>query len=65
MEVVKAFPFHKLRYFKYITIEVLLFIELSDALKFMFGLNKSSRLFIEQRYFNLRNGFINEGLIPN
>ena len=63
-EVVRTFPFHKLRFKKYITVEVLMYVEQSQALKFMFAINKESRAFLEYKFNIVRNGFINEGLIP-
>ena len=41
-----AFPFRKLTKKKYLTIEVLMFADYIAALKFMFSVNKESRIFL-------------------
>jgi hypothetical protein len=38
-------------------------VERSQALEFMFGLNKEARTYLNSHYISIRNGFINEGLI--
>ena len=63
MESMRAFPFRKLRYYKYITLDVLMHVEHQDALKFIFNLNKEARAFIQKNFVTVRNGFVNEGLI--
>ena len=63
MESASAFPFRKLRYEKYLTLDVLLYIESQDAYKFMFGVNKEGRTYIKDNFITVRNGFVNEGLI--
>ena len=57
------FAFYNLRYDKYLALEIMMYIEIPDGYKFMFNLNKDSRLFLQQNFITLRNGFINEGLI--
>lgn len=37
------FPFRKIRHFKYLTIEILLFIDYFQAFQFQFYLNKETR----------------------
>ena len=56
-------PFRKLRYDKYLTLDVMLNVEYQQALKFMFALTKDSRIFLSQNLITIKNGFINEGLI--
>ena len=63
MEPMSAFPFRKLRYYKYITLDVLMHVEHQDSSKFMFNLNKEARAFIKNNFNTVRNGFVNEGLI--
>jgi hypothetical protein len=38
-------------------------VDRSQALEFMFSLNKEARAFVSKHYFTIQNGFINEGLI--
>ena len=58
------FSFRKLRPFKYFIIDVMIFVDYEEVLKFMHAVNKESRVFIEKNYISIQNGFINEGLIP-
>lgn len=58
-----SFPFNKLKHYIYITLDVMMFVDYQDALKFMLSLNKEARYFIEQNFIRVRNGFINDGLI--
>ncbi len=44
-------------------LEVLMHLELRDALKFMFTLNKDGRQFLIKHLKTVKNGFDNEGLI--
>ena len=62
-EVVTSFPFRKLRYEIYLTLEVMMYVERSQALEFMFCVNKEARAFLHQHFVSIQNGFINEGLI--
>jgi hypothetical protein len=39
------FPFRKLRYDKYLTLEVMMYVEHQEAYKFMFTANKEARTF--------------------
>jgi hypothetical protein len=41
-----AFPFPKLRYDKYITLDVLMFVDHPEAYEFMFAVNKATRTFL-------------------
>jgi hypothetical protein len=63
MESESAFPFRKLRYDTYLTLDVMMHVEQEDAYKFMFALNKDARKFILDNFIAVRNGFVNEGLI--
>jgi hypothetical protein len=63
MESASAFPFRKLRYDTYLTLDVLMHVEQKDAYKFMFTLNKEARKFILDKFITVRNGFVNDGLI--
>ena len=58
-----AFSFRKLIYEKYLTIEVMMFVEHPYSLQFMFTVNKVTRTFIEHNMTVITNGFVNEGLI--
>ena len=62
-KTVTSFPFHKLRYEKYLTLDVMMYVERSQALEFMFFVNKEARAFLHQHFVSIKNGFINEGLI--
>ncbi len=56
-------PFKKLRYDKYLILEIMIFVDdYREAWKFMFILNKASRTFLETNASTIYNGFINEGL---
>ena len=63
MESKSAFPFRKLRYNTYLTLDVMIHVEKEDAYKFMFALNKTARKFILDKFITVRNGFVNDGLI--
>ncbi len=60
---VTAFPFGKLRYEKYLLLEVMLYLPHKDSCEFMFSVNKDSRSFLKNNMMTIKNGFINEGLI--
>ena len=57
------FPFRKLRYHTYLTLEVMLHVEHLVAYKVMFSVNKETRRFLQKHSILIQNGFINEGLI--
>jgi hypothetical protein len=63
MELVTAFPFHKLKDDKYLMLNVLMHLKYDEALKYMFALNKEARSFIDRYFITLNNGFTNDGLI--
>ena len=64
MESVKNnFPFRQIRFYKYLTLEVLMHIEYLEACTFMFSANNQGRKFLQEKFKLIRNGFINNGLI--
>ncbi len=62
-EITNTFPFKKLKYETFLTLDVMINAERSQAFEFMFCLNKEARAFLFQHYSSIKNGFINEGLI--
>ena len=60
-----AFPFSKLRYYTYVTLEVLMFVEHPKAYEFMFAFNKLTRTFLLDNFIVFHNCFTNEGLITH
>jgi hypothetical protein len=58
-----TFPFRQLRNYIYLTLDIIMYVERSQVLEFMFGINKEARSFLCQHYISVKNGFINEGLI--
>ena len=63
VESMSDFPFHYLREDIYLTLEVMMYVERPELLKYMFAVNKASRSYIENNFITIRNGFVNEGLI--
>ncbi len=57
------FPFHKLKHFTLLILDVMMNVEYEDAYEFMFNINKSGREFLVNNFTTLRNGFMNDGLI--
>ncbi len=57
------FPFRKLKHDIYLILDVMMFVDYKDALKFMFSLNKEARHYIHDNFITVRNGFTNDGLI--
>ena len=57
------FPFRKLRFKKYLTLEVMMNVEYMSACNHMHHVNKATRTFLEKNACTIRNGFINDGLI--
>ena len=43
MESAGDFPFHKIKDFTYLTLDVMMHVEYEDAYKFMFNINKEGR----------------------
>ncbi len=58
------FPFPKLRFCAYVTLNVMMHVEYEKAFKFIFSINKEGRSFFLKKFITIRNGFINYGLIP-
>ena len=61
-EEVSVFPFKKLKYDKFLTLEIMMFLEYSEVLEFMFNINRASRNFIESNASTIINGYSNDGL---
>lgn len=59
---VSDFPFRKLRYRKYLILNVMMNVDYQEVLKFIFTLNIETRHFLHQHFITIRNGFVNEGL---
>jgi hypothetical protein len=62
-ESLSEFPFRKLRYVTYLTIDVMMYVDHPEVYKFMFTLNKEARKFLQDKFITIRNGFVNDGLI--
>lgn len=58
-----SFPFRKLLLDKYLTLYVLMNVDYTDALNFMFATNKDVRSFLITNFITLKNEFENNGLI--
>ena len=63
VELPGCFPFRKLYHDKYLTLDVMMYVEPQDVLKFMFTVNKETRAYLTQNSSTIQNGFINGGLI--
>lgn len=63
-ETVSVFPLSKLRYDTYLVLDVMMHVEYHEAYKFMFAVSKQARSFLLKNFIAIRNGFINDGLIP-
>ena len=63
MESRGDFPFRKLKYYRYLTLDVMMNVLYEDACKFVFKINTEARKFIINNFITVRNGFTNEGLI--
>ena len=63
VESAGCFPFRKLYHDKFLILDVMMFVEHQDVLKFMFAVNKQTRAYLTQNFSTIQNGFINEGLI--
>jgi hypothetical protein len=64
VESMSYFTFSKLRYEKYLTLDVMMHVEHHQVLQFMFACNKQARTFLQHNYITVRNEFVNNGLIP-
>ena len=63
VEPLNNFPFPKLRFSKYVTLEVMMYVDYLEIYKFMFTLSKDTRSYLKKYFITVQNGFINEGLI--
>ena len=63
-ETAGGFPFHRLKWDKYLILDVMMYVGHQEVLKFMFAVNKDARGFLQQNFTTILNGFNNEGLIP-
>lgn len=63
MDSMSSFPFRKLLLDKYLTLYVLMNVDYTDALNFMFATNKDVRSFLITNFITLKNEFENNGLI--
>ena len=63
VEYVYHFPFRKLKYDKFLTLEVMKYVENREVCNFMFCVNNMSRSYIQDNFITIQNEFINEGLI--
>ena len=61
---VSDFPFSKLRHHKYLTLDVMMYVDHQQVFEFMFTCNKKARGFLQHNYLTIKNGFVNDGLIP-
>ena len=64
VESISDFPFSKMRYYKYLTLDVMMYVDHQQVFEFMFACNKKARAFLQHNYLTIRNGFVNDGLIP-
>ena len=63
VETVSSFPFQRIRYDKFLILDVMMNVKYQESYNFMFGVNKEARLFLQNNFISIRNGFINDGLI--
>lgn len=54
-----------MKFEKYMTLEVLMYVEYPEVYEFMFAVNKQMRAFLKLNYISLCSGFTNEGLISH
>ena len=59
------FIFSKLRYEKFLTLEVMLYVEQQEIYNFMFTVSKETRSYLLLNFITVKNAFINEGLITH
>ena len=57
------FPYRKLWYDIYLSLEVMMNVEHLQVLQFMFEVNKATRSYLQKNIITIQNGFINAGLI--
>ena len=63
VDSVNNFPFPKLKYDKYLTLDVMMHLMQFYANKFMFTINKEGRSFLLNNFITIRNEFTHSGLI--
>ena len=63
VEFVTDFPFRKLVFDKYLTLEMMMYVKHSKVCKFMFEVNKPARAFLQYNFTAIQNGFTNDNLI--
>ena len=54
-EAVSAFPFRKLKLYIYLTLDIMMYVERSEVLQYMFGINKEARKFLHQNFISIQN----------
>ncbi len=59
------FPFRKLKGYKYMTIELLMYVQNCKAWDFLHSLSKSTRDFLEKNFIAIENDYFNNGLVIN
>jgi hypothetical protein len=65
VESLSEFPFRKLSEDKYLTLEVMMYVDHPEVWKFMFSVNKEARTFLQENFITIQNGFTNAGLITH
>ena len=62
-QTASSFPFRKLCNEIYLILEVMMYVEYLEALKYIFYVKKESRILLTGNITSIINGFVNEGLI--
>ena len=62
-EFASNFPFRKLANFRYLTLDVMTYVEHPQVFNFIFSLNKEARSYLQNNFITIQNEFKNEGLI--
>ena len=62
-ESVINFPFPKLTYDRYLTLEVMKYVEYPEVYQIMYSVTKETRNFLSTNFITVHNGFVNDGLI--
>ena len=63
VESLSDFAFPKLRYEKYLVLDVMMYVDHPEVYEFMYSINKETRSFFLKNFITVRNGFFNDGLI--
>lgn len=53
------FPFRQLKVRKYLTLEIMMYVDYPEVLTYMCALNRETRSYIEKNFNTFRKGFIN------